>query len=327
MKIQDIEAQQGEKAFGKLEAVRTRGRFSAHIPLHIIEGDSDGPTFLVHSGISGLEIEPAMTLPKVVDQVDPSRLSGTLLVAPLINTSGFEFEQRNAIWDDSDLNTLGRGCEDGTVSEQLINTYYKEVVSSADALVEIHTGELWGYFNYSGVYEDGNTQSSTELASSLGLPQVLVGQPEDKSMACHAAGEGKSVVSAWIGGGPGLRDFREENAQRIKNVVFNGLKHLGMYPGDLESETDTVEVLEANTVMKVNGERGLTLMDKSKRGKPVEKGEQLGKVKHPFSGEITEKITAPREGVMVDAGASWPSLPEYATVAMLGNKVDEVDIG
>ncbi len=55
------------------------------------------------AGMSGLEIEPALILPQVVAELDPAVLQGTLLVVPLFNTSGFEFEQVNAIWDDKTL--------------------------------------------------------------------------------------------------------------------------------------------------------------------------------------------------------------------------------
>ena len=266
MRIGNIEARKGAKAFGFLKAVETHGRFDVHVPLHIVQGASDGPVLLVQAGVSGLEIEPAMILPKVVRELNPAEISGTLLLVPLLNTSGFEFEQANAVWDDKNLNTLGRGNPDGTVSEQMIHTYYEQVISRADALIDIHTGSLWGYFRYAGVYKVGAVDRSRALAVALGLPQVLVGQPEDQSMAFEAAKDGKMVVSAWIGGGPGLRDYSEEDMQRVKNTVLNAMKHLGMMAGEVEFEDGKVAVIEGHTVLKITGERGLTFVDKEKRG-------------------------------------------------------------
>ena len=323
MRIGTIGARRGEKAFGFLKPVETHGRFSVHVPLHIVKGASDGPVLLVQAGVSGLEIEPAMILPKVVEELDPTEISGTLLLVPLLNTSGFEFEQVNAIWDDKDLNTLGRGRADGTVSEQMIHRYYEEVISKTDALVDIHTGAQWGYFHYAGVYQTGEVDKSRELAVALGLPQVLLGQPEDESMAFEAAKDGKMVVSAWIGGGPGLRDYREEDMGRVRSAVLNAMKHLRMLAGQVELEGGKVAVIEGHTVLKVTGERGLTFMSKEKRGKKVRAGEKIGYVKHPFTGDIVQEITVPREGIMLHAGASWPILPEGATLAILGDLVEE----
>jgi predicted deacylase len=64
-------------------------------------------------------------------------------------------------------------------------------------------------------------------------------------------------------------------------------------------------------------------MAKEKRGMRVRAGEQVGYVMHPFTGDIVRTITAPREGVMLHAGASWPVLPEGVTLAILGDVATE----
>ena len=320
MKIGNIVANKGEKTFGSLHGCKTHGRFDVHIPLHIVQGASEGPVLLVQAGVSGLEIEPSMILPQVVRELDPAAISGTLLLVPLLNTSGFEFEQVKAIWDDKDLNTLGRGKADGTVSEQMIHAYYEQVISKADAIVDIHTGSKWSYHRYAGVFQVGDVEKSGALASSLGLPHVLLGQTEDQSMALEAAKDGKAVATAWIGGGPGLRDFREQDLERSRLAVLNAMKHLGMLEGEPEGEES--ELIKQHTVINLSGERGLTFMDKNKRGQSVQVGDELGYVRHPFTGEVLSRIIAPREGVVLFGGASWPIVPEGVTLAILGDRVE-----
>ena len=298
MKIDSIEAKKGSKAFGFFETGVTHSRFSANIPLHIVEGASDGPVLVVQAGLSGLEIEPALILPQVVKDIDPSVLSGTLILVPLMNTSGFEFEQVNSIWDDKNLNELGRGSSDGTISEQMIDKYYSEVISKADALLDIHTGSQWSYHRYAGVYNTGEVDKSAK--------------------------DGITVVSAWIGGGPGLRDYREEDMNRISNAVMNSMKSLGMLSGDLEFESSKTDVIDAHTVLKPSGERGFVFMDTDKRGSTVAAGDIIGHVRHPFEGTTIEEIKAPKAGVVLFAGASWPVLPEGTTLAILGDLVEEI---
>jgi len=179
----------------------------------------------------------------------------------------------------------------------------------------------WGYFRYAGVYRTGAVEASRALAGALGLPQVLLGQPEDSSTALEAARDEKVVVSAWIGGGPGLRDYREEDMRRVRNAVLNALRHLGMLAGELEFEGGSTEVIDGHTFLTPSGERGFTFIDKGKRGCSVAAGEQLGYVMHPYTGEILEEIRAPRAGVMLHAGASWPLPPEGAILAILGDPV------
>jgi len=319
MKIAQIEALPGQKAFGFVKATETHGGFDVHFPLHIVAGRRPGPTLLVVAGMSGLEIEPALILPQVVAEIDPAELQGTLLVVPLFNTSGFEFEQVNAIWDDRALQRLGRGAADGTVSEQLLHCFYEEVVKRADGVIDIRTGALWGYFRYAGVYGTGGEARGRALAEALGLPHVVLGAPADGSYAWEAAADGKAVVSAWIGGGPGLRDYRQEDMQRVRNAVVNGLRQLGMLDGALERIDGPVTTVCGHTWVKLRGPRGLTFMAKEKRGQMVSAGEVIGYVKHPFTGDTVHEFRVERGGLMVHAGASWPIVPEDAILAILGD--------
>jgi predicted deacylase len=321
LKIGTVEAGKTQKAFGMLDGPQTHGRFVVQVPLHIVCGAADGAVLVIQAGVSGLEIEPSMVLPHVVDELDPAQVTGTLIVVPLLNTSGFEFEQKNAIWDDRDLNALGRGSADGTVSEQLVYQYFRQVVEPADALVDIRTGGRWGYYRYAGVYNVGSKDRSRAMAIALGLPQVLMGQPEDQSIAYEAARSGKAVVSAWIGGGPGLRDYRQEDMARVRRAVLNAMRHLGMLKDSIESDDGAVMEIECHTVVRVKGERGLTFMAKEKRGRMVRPGERIGYVRHPFTGDVVEEFTAPRGGIMLHAGAVWPMVPEGATLAILGDKI------
>jgi predicted deacylase len=325
MKVGTIEANPGEKAFGFLTGTETHAGFAVQLPLHVVAGAKPGPTLLVQAGVSGLEIEPAAVLPQLVRELDTAQLSGVLLVVPLLNISGFEFEQVEAVWDNKDLNALGKGNPEGSVSQVLLDRYYTEVVSRADALIDIHTGALWGYYRYAGVYDLGDTARSQALAVALGLPQVLLGQPADNSLAQAAAVDGKAVVSAWIGGGPGLRDYRADDVRRVRNAVLNALRHLGMWPGPVEPETTPIAVYRCHTTLRTSGPRGLTFMAKEKRGQQVRAGEEIGIVRHPYTGAVLHRFTAPQAGTMLHAGAVWPILPEDATLAILGDLVAEID--
>ena len=327
MKLGEIVAKRGEKVFGHFTTGETHGRFPVHIPLHIVKGASEGPTLVVQAGASGLEIEPSLILPHVVKELDPAQVRGTLIVVPLMNTSGFEFTQINSVFDDKHLNQVGRGKADGSISEQMIHQYYEAAIAKADALLDIRTGSQWSYHHFAGVIEEGDVERSKALAISLGLAQVVLGKDEDNSMALAAARDGKAVVVAFIGGGPGLRDYRDRDLGRMRNAVLNAMRHLGMMEGELVSDVDSVAVIREHSVIMPTGDRGFTFMDKHLRGKQVATGDVLGYVRHPFSGEVLEQIKAPKAGIVVDAGASWPVAPEGEILAIVGDLLEEIAIG
>jgi len=327
MKLGNIQANPGEKAYGFFKTGETHGRFPVHIPLHIVNGAADGPTLVVQAGASGLEIEPSLILPHVVNELDPAAVKGALIMVPLMNTSGFEFARVNSVYDDKHLNRLGRGDANGSVSEQLVQAYYEAAIANADALLDIRTGSQWSYHHFAGVHDEGDVESSKALAVALGLPQVVLGQDRYNSMAREAARAGKAVAVAFIGGGPGLRDYRDQDLGMMRNAVLNAMRHLGMLAGGPESDVDSVAVIREHTLISPRGERGFTFMDKTLRGQQVDAGDVLGYVRHPFSGEAIKQIRAPRAGVVVDSGASWPVPPEDEILAIIGDLVEEIEIG
>ena len=327
MKLGNLNAEPGEKTYGFFKTGETHGRFPVHIPLHIVNGAADGPTLVVQAGASGLEIEPTLILPHVVAELDPADIKGTLIMVPLMNTSGFEFARVNSVYDDKHLNRIGRGKADGSVSEQLVHAYYQAAIAKADALLDIRTGSQWSYHHFVGVNDEGDVEASKALAIALGLPHVVIGKDEHNSMAQEAARDGKAVAVAFIGGGPGLRDYRDQDLGMTRNAVLNAMRHLAMLGGALESDASSIAVIRERSVIKPSAERGFTFMDKSLRGKPVSAGDRLGYVRHPFSGETIEHITAPSSGIMVHAGASWPVPPEGEILAIIGDLVEEIELG
>lgn len=314
-----VPVEPGSHIVHHLHAATTHGGFDVAAQLHLLCGATPGPTLVVHAGMSGLEIEPALTLPRWLRSIDPRSLRGNLIVAPLFNLSGFEFETIEAAWDGADLNALGAGRVDGTVSEQLIHAYASTVLEQADAVIDLRTGAQWGYYRYAGVHDVGGSErieASLALAASLGLPHAALGEPVGSTLAGAMAARGVTWVTAWLGGGPGLRDHREADSEALEHLMDGALAHLGMSDG---SPPDPARRLRIHTFLRPEAQRGLTFMDTGLRGSQVSAGTELGVVRHPFEGHVVRSVLAKRDGIVLHAGASWPVVPEGSTLAILAD--------
>ncbi len=313
----------GERHFKRVNFGYTHGGFELMVPIHFLRGRRSGPTLLIQAGLNGLEIEPATVLPTVLQEINLDTLYGTLLVVPLLNTSGFEFQQAASAWDDREMHALGRGDAHGTVSERLLDSYFRTFVTACDALLEIRTGAQWSYAHYVAVHAHAPA-SAVALAASLGLRDVLVNLPEDNTPVAAAARAGAAAVTVWIGGGPGLRDHREEDAAQVRRAVLGALQHLGMLDAG-SAGGGAVRQLEHVATLTHTHERGLVFMDASLRGGVVRQGDRLGYVRHPFSGVHLEDVRAPADGVLIDAGLSWPLAPEGTPLAIIGRPVTDAE--
>jgi predicted deacylase len=119
---------------------RTVSGITIEIPLVVVVGREDGPTLLVAVAVHGEEIVGILAIGRLLCELDPAELRGTLVAAPVVNTPAFEFAQRHTYWDQRDLNRVGTGRSDGTVIERLTYASVMEVVRRVDFMIDIHCG-------------------------------------------------------------------------------------------------------------------------------------------------------------------------------------------
>src|SRR5215475_6835676 len=82
-------AARGQKATGTIE-VPAGSDAALSIPVAVFHGAKPGPVLALVSGAHGTEYASIIALERVIGQLDPSELSGTVIVVPLINIPSFE---------------------------------------------------------------------------------------------------------------------------------------------------------------------------------------------------------------------------------------------
>jgi hypothetical protein len=108
------------------------------IPILIATGCTAGKTIFLSAGVHGDEINGIEILQRFINNLDVTALKGTVIFLPLINVSGFRAKDRYVQYDGKDLNRCFPGDDKGTVSEQMADTIFTEVVSRCDFGVDIH---------------------------------------------------------------------------------------------------------------------------------------------------------------------------------------------
>src|ERR1700680_1311502 len=115
--IDDLVAQPGEKKSGRLR-VGSRAASEYSLPLTIINGANDGPILTIISGQHGTQYTGIAASLQIIRRIDPKKLSGAIIVVPIVNVLGFEQRARLAfpLEDDfggtKDLNRLWPGNKD-----------------------------------------------------------------------------------------------------------------------------------------------------------------------------------------------------------------------
>ena len=132
------------------------------VPCHVLQGTAAGPTLLVTAGIHGAEYASIAAAQRLA-ALDPTTLSGRLVVVPIVNTSAYFARSiyLNPL-DGKNLNRVFPGRADGSASERLAFWLVRELMTGADASLDLHGGDL-----IEALREHGNNKTSA--AKALGI--------------------------------------------------------------------------------------------------------------------------------------------------------------
>lgn len=130
--------QPGERRICELALPRLYTQAEITMPIHVLHGASAGPRLLVCGTIHGDEINGIEIIRRVVDQIDPEELSGTLVAVPIVNVYGF-LSQSHAMPGNSDLNKAFPGSREGPLVSRVAHLFASEVARHCKYCIDLHT--------------------------------------------------------------------------------------------------------------------------------------------------------------------------------------------
>src|SRR5216683_7756262 len=135
-------AARGQKATGTIE-VPAGSDAALSIPVAVFHGPWPGPVLALVAGAHGTEYASIIALEKLIGRIDPTELSGTLIVVPLVNIPSFEQKvpHVNPV-DGKSMNRFYPGRADGTQTERASYAITRQVVEKSDYLIDLHGGDL-----------------------------------------------------------------------------------------------------------------------------------------------------------------------------------------
>lgn len=311
----------GQKVSGFIDVLDAADP-GARIPVTIVTGTAPGPVLALIAGTHGSEPSPIVALQRVRAELDPARLSGTVIIVHIANVPSF---QKRTIyrgpWDWKNLNRVFPGKADGTASERIAHAITSQVIDQCDCLIDMHSGDgnealrPYAYWNKLGV-DDRVDERARDLALAFGLDHIVIdrGRPRDidASLFCSntAHVRGKPAVTTEVGevGVP-----TEEMVALNVRGAFRVMRYLGMVPGRREM-VEQPRWIEPSEVLTSPAE-GLWY-PVVRPNLHVDKGALLGRLTDYF-GETLAEIRSPLAGVVLYVVAS-PAMGQGEPLAMVG---------
>lgn len=297
--VRDLVVRRGEKLRGRLLAGRLADGSPIDIPVIVAHGREAGPVLYVQAACHGIEVNGIEVIRRLDQEIEPERLTGTILMVPVANVLGFNYRVRQTVFDLEDLNRVWPGKKTGRISERIAHLLFSEMVSRADYLLDLHTGSstMVTHVRYFG--ED---PTCSALARVFGT-RVVVDEPLDvNARALRFDGKLRNVAlrEGVCGITPELGGHSKFDQQAIR-VGFAGVRniliHLGMLRG-------TIELPPEQTVLKLDTQPltanwGGLFLSQVEPGERVRQGQTLGVIYNPQTFDILEEVLAPQEGMVL----------------------------
>jgi len=313
-------AARGQKATGTIE-VPAGSDAALSIPVAIFHGAKPGPVLAIVAGSHGTEYTSIIALEKLIGSLNPSEISGTVIIVPLINIQSFEQKvpHLNPV-DKKSMNRWYPGKMDGTQTDRASYLITKEVVEKCDHLIDLHGGDLdeslrpYSYWTKTG--NEKQDQISKEMVLAFGLDTIIISadRPKDPQASRYlentATTRGKASITAEAGHA-GTVETDDLNA--LINGCLNVMRYLKMLPGEPAMVEHPVWIEKVVTI--ASDQTGI-FYPLVKRGTYVEQGMKVGYVTD-YLGKVIFEARAPIAGVVLYVCAV-PSMTKGATIANVG---------
>jgi predicted deacylase len=317
--VGSVAAASGETVSGYLE-VPSGVDEGTRIPITVVHGNGPGPVLALIAGTHGYEYPPILALQRVRRELDPRRLSGSLILVHVANVPSFL--GRTIYYspiDGKNLNRVFPGDPEGTVSERIADVLYTQVIGMADYVVDMHGGDgnealrPYLYTTMTGRHELDERSRAMGLAFGLDTIVVQTDWSDDPSAHVYtewaALAQGKPAMTTETGS---LGSTAEELVGLAERGVWNLLRHLGMVEGEPEP-APAVVWLDSGQVVR-SPATGM-FQPSVEPGYFVEQGGRLGRLVDLF-GDPVQWIEAPFAGV-VNYVIATPPVSEGEPLAMV----------
>lgn len=282
-------------------------------PVLVVNGALPGPTLCMTAAVHGDELNGIEMVRRVMHDLEPLKVSGAVIGIPIVNVQGFRRGSRY-LPDRRDLNRYFPGNPNGSAAARIAYSFFNELVSNCDALIDLHTGSF-ERANLPQIRADLRDPDVLTLTQGFGSMVILHSTPGVGTLR-HAATQAGIPTVTLEAGGPSQLELKEVKlgVKGIETLINTlGMVRKSRLWGDPEPV-----YYRSSWVRADNG--GILLADVSLGG-TVRKGDLLGTITDPMNNARTE-LRSPYSGRIIGMARNQVVMPGFAAFHV-GIETDE----
>lgn len=272
-------------------------------PVLVVNGADAGPVLCVTAAIHGDELNGIEVVRRVLYDLEPEKLSGAVVGVPIVNLQGFRRASRY-LPDRRDLNRYFPGNPTGSAASRLAHSFFTEVISHCDALVDLHTGSFQRT-NLPQLRADLENPQIVELTQGFGSTVVLHGGGVEGTLRRAASDAGIPTVTLEAGEPARVQNDAVTHSTKGVMTLLNAL--------DMYAKTTTWGNREPVYYRSkwVRADSGGVLFSKVELGDRVREGALLGTITDPIT-NVQSELRASVKGRVLGMALDQFVMPGFA---------------
>ena len=245
------------------------------VPVLVAHGANRGPVMCLTAAIHGDELNGIEMIRRLIYQLDPEKMNGTVIGIPIVNLDGFRRGSRY-LADRRDLNRHFPGSPKGSAADRMAYSLFHNVIRHCEYLVDLHTGSL-KRTNLPQIRGDLGSETVFDFSRHFGGITVLHGVGAEGTLRRAAENIGIPAITLEAGG-PNQLDKASVDAG--VNALETMLQNLDIQPTLRFWGTPAPVFYKSHWL---RADQGGILISSVELGDKVKKGDELGRVTDPVT--------------------------------------------
>lgn len=252
----------------------------------------------VVTGTHGDELEGQLVCYELNRRIKEHReqLKGIVDIYPALNPLGIESITRSMPIFDLDMNRIFPGNPQGTIAENCAWDIIEDIKGS-DVCIDIHASNIFLMEIPQVRISEDTAKELVPLAKHLNVDLIWVHASATvlESTLAHSLNM-VSVPTLVVEMGVGMRTTKKY-CNQLTDGIMNLMAEMGIWDGEVEADIDPV-VSTDHQVGFANANASGIFAPAIEHGDYVKKGQHIGDILNPLTGEIEETICACMEGMV-----------------------------
>lgn len=253
------------------------------------------------TGIHGDELEGQYVCYELSRRIkeNPGSLCGVVDIYPAMNPFGIDSITRGIPAFDLDMNRIFPGNMDGDMNEFVASKIVEDLLE-ADLVIDIHASNIFLTEIPQIRINEVDASSLVPIATKANMDLIWVHGANtvlESTLAFSLNSKGTKTLVVEMG--VGMRITPEYGSQ-LTDGIFSLMSELDIWKGDEPKVKKPIVAYDADgeDVCYLNAPCSGIYMKEKPHGSIVKKGEPVGRIINPLTGEVMADVTAPEDGMI-----------------------------